>query len=218
LTHPGLPSAEEIHAWVAPYDWHQGHLAEMWEQVSAEERTRAGRFHFRKDRDRFVSRRGFRRVLLARYLGVEPEDLEFRSGVLGKPQLAPLHGFLRFSASSSGDLILVGVTVDREIGVDIQQVGGDRQMGEFFRHWTLQEALAKAKGTGLAGELDAAFTATLSGSPNPSVSDERTSWSAVHLWPEPGYAAAIVVEGEVGRLNCRHWERGPRLAFSVASP
>jgi 4'-phosphopantetheinyl transferase len=209
----------------------------MWEHLSAEERTRAGRFHFQKDRDRFVSRRGFRRVLLARYVGVEPEDLEFRSSVLGKPQLAPIHGSLRFSASSSGDLILVGVTAEREIGVDIQQaqarlfsdgmidryhfpraVGdlrlvGNRQMDEFFRHWALKEALAKAKGTGLALELDGALTGMPSALPEPNFSCKRSSWSAVHLWPKHGYAAAIVVGDKVGSLSCWKWEGGPRRAY-----
>src|SRR3712207_7045713 len=46
--------------------------------LSADELERAGRFHFRKDRDRFVAGRGALREILGRYAGVAPQRLRFR--------------------------------------------------------------------------------------------------------------------------------------------
>jgi 4'-phosphopantetheinyl transferase len=82
----------------------------------------ASKFHFQRDRDRFVSGRGQLRELLASYLGEPPGKLRFRYSSYGKPALS---GFeLHFNVSHSGGLALLAFSTDHEIGVDDVRVAG----------------------------------------------------------------------------------------------
>ncbi len=81
---PGLAlDATEVHLWQASLD---GRAADIFESfLSADELTRANRFHFIKDRNHFVVARGLLRNLLAAYLGVNCAELRFSYGAQGKP-------------------------------------------------------------------------------------------------------------------------------------
>jgi len=81
--------------------------------LSADERTRAARFHFARDRARFLRRRAALRHLLAGYAGREPHALVFAQGAHGKPAL-PATG-LEFSLSHSGGYAVLAVTRGRRV-------------------------------------------------------------------------------------------------------
>lgn len=146
-----------------------------------DERRRAARFHFEKHRRRFVLSRGFLRVLLGRYLHIEPERVRFAYGPFGKPSLLDEHGArrLRFNASHSHELAVYAFVEDCEIGVDVEYVKEDfatediarhffsayevetltglpeaERAVAFFRCWTRKEAYIKALGSGLSHPLD----------------------------------------------------------------
>src|SRR5262245_31976549 len=55
------------------------------EWLSVDERERAERFRFDRDRQRSVLHRGILRALLGRYLALDPRDIAFASGPSGKP-------------------------------------------------------------------------------------------------------------------------------------
>jgi 4'-phosphopantetheinyl transferase, N-terminal len=57
--------------------------------LSPDERARAARLVFARDRDRFTAARAFLRRLLGEILGVPPARIEFVYGARGKPALAP---------------------------------------------------------------------------------------------------------------------------------
>src|SRR6185503_6129431 len=82
--HPVLRPGE-VHVWRAqlserrPEDW--GHL------LSPAESIRAGRFHFERDRARFICGRSLLRTILGRYLATDPCELRFMEGPHGKPEL-----------------------------------------------------------------------------------------------------------------------------------
>src|ERR1043166_6068483 len=117
----------EVHVWRACLRQDQGTLLACWESLSADERERAGRFHFRRDREHFVTARGVLRDLLGRYTGVEPRLLRFSYDRYGKPALsggaggAPLH----FNVSHSNGLALYAVTRGCEVGIDLEFVRED---------------------------------------------------------------------------------------------
>lgn len=161
--------------------------AELLPALEAEERQRADRFHFARDRDRFIVTRGMLRRILARYLIAAPEAVRFRYGSHGKPTLAPDQNGtdLRFNLSHTEGLALLAVARAREVGIDVERVRPgfaseeiaerffapaevralralprDRQDDAFFACWTRKEAYVKARGEGLSIPLDQ-FTVSL---------------------------------------------------------
>lgn len=146
--------------------------------LSPDERQRAARFHFERDRRRFIAARGLQRAILAQYLGRAPVDLVFHYGPAGKPSLAApgREPPLFFNISRSGACALYAVTTRGEIGVDLESAREvpdwpaiarrlqthdaafvpPRSLAEFFHEWTRHEARMKAAGVGLGGHLGSA--------------------------------------------------------------
>jgi 4'-phosphopantetheinyl transferase len=144
--------------------------------LSADERSRAARFRFERDRRRFIVARGALRGLLGRLLGTAPSELQFVYNSFGKPALSPESGGLKFNLSHSADLALVAIATDREVGVDVEHLRPDEPR-TFFEEWTKQEAYVKARGEGL--------------SDGPVVFAE--GWSLHTFEPAPGYIGALAV-------------------------
>src|SRR5947209_4226270 len=85
----GLPALakDEVHVWRAQLDGSPMRVQELLSTLAPDERERAGRFHFTKDRDRFIVARGTLRSLLGLYLDREPGRLRFGYNPYGKPHL-----------------------------------------------------------------------------------------------------------------------------------
>jgi 4'-phosphopantetheinyl transferase len=155
--------------------------------LSKEERQRAARFAFDRDRNRFVVARGRLRELLAARLGVPPGSVELVYGARGKPALSPrfADAELYFNVSHSGDVAAYAFSHRREIGVDVERVRVIRDTDDiaarffsrreneaylaldqrdklvgFFNCWTRKEAFIKALGEGVHHPLDS-FDVTL---------------------------------------------------------
>jgi 4'-phosphopantetheinyl transferase len=171
LLGPELPP-REVHVWRANADGWSG----LHDDLSDEERSRAVRFRFDKDRRRWVAARTLVRWVLARYLGVEPTKLVLGADANGRPLVLspPDADWLCFSLSHAGDVAVVAVTRDRRVGVDVELVrsgldvvavaqrafgeavaselaceGEARRTQRFFEVWTREEARGKCRGTGL---------------------------------------------------------------------
>ena len=121
--HPTL-MAGDVHVWQAGLDQPDVVLGGLESLLSTNERERAGRFHFERDRRRFVAGRGVLRAIIGAYLGVRPEQVMFGYGQRGKPALAmPLaQGELRFNVSHSHDLALFAFACGQEVGVDLERM------------------------------------------------------------------------------------------------
>lgn len=171
--------ADEVHLWWGSVEAVESlDAARAW--LSDDERRRGERFRRERDARAFCFRRAFRRWILARYVGVAPRELVFDAGANGKPFLVGAEGPC-FSASRSGEHVLVGVTRARPLGVDVERrdprlaeeeelsrlargVLSVREQAEFeclelgergpafLRAWTRKEAWLKAGGIGLARE------------------------------------------------------------------
>jgi 4'-phosphopantetheinyl transferase len=192
--------------------------------LSEEERARAGRFHFERDRRRFIAGRVALRRILGAYLERAPTALVFVLGHHGKPALE--NPGLEFNLSHSGGCGLIAVTRGRRIGVDVEGIRTDFACEDiarrffapaevkilaastpdeyataFFRCWTRKEAYVKARGDGLSLALDrfevpleAAATRAIASCPDDP--SESSRWSLREILPRPGYLGALVVEGE----------------------
>jgi 4'-phosphopantetheinyl transferase len=144
--------------------------------LSEKERARAQRLIHAEQRSHFVLAHGGLRGVLARYLALEPEAIEFQVGSNGKPSIWNQSGALclRFNLSHSHGRMLVAVTKGREVGIDVERVRDkvhvlklaerfyadaeyqdlknrtepDRTR-QFYRYWVAKEALLKGQGRGL---------------------------------------------------------------------
>lgn len=166
----------EVHVWRAGLKPRASELQNLWSILSTDERARAERFCFQKDRDRFVAARGLLRIILGRYLNFEPRQLRFCCGVHGKPALVPESGVeeLSFNLSHSHELALYAVARSRRIGLDLEYLRADLTVDRiaeryfsqrenvllrslpasvrreaFFSFWTRKEAYIKACGGSL---------------------------------------------------------------------
>ncbi len=172
-------SADAVHVWRADLDLEAGRLRSLEQNLSADERARATRFRFARDRERFIAARGLLRKIVAFYLNMAARELRFGYGAHGKPFLAePECSGLRFNVSHSLDLALIAVAYEREVGVDIEHVRTDiavkeiaetvlsepekhalsRFTGEakrmaFLQLWARKEAYIKADGRGVSVSL-----------------------------------------------------------------
>ncbi len=195
--------------------------AALHSTLTAAERTRAARFVFDKDRSVYVTARGTLRQVLGSYLDLAPADVEIVTGPHGKPELAPhLGSQIRFNLSHSGSEALIALTLDHDVGIDIEH-GHDhfdllelaetvfsprerarlaaadpaRHRTLFYQHWVAKEAYIKALGGGLSIPLEAfsvAFDEARPGDRFTIVTNQGTS--PVHgAWIEApdGYAAAV---------------------------
>ena len=178
------------------------------ELLSSDERERAARFHFERDRQQYCATRAVLRILLGAYLQTSPHELEFQYSDKGKPALALRQegSGLAFNASHSGDFALLGFTRCSHIGVDIEKIRddfdtasiarlffsareqdelsrlpADQQHHAFFRCWTRKEAFIKALGEGLSHPLNQ-FDVSLGTSGQVSLTTRPEPEEAAHWW------------------------------------
>lgn len=172
---------DEIHIWCANLDQFATGLNGFIQTLSLDEQKRAQRFYFERDRQRFILGRGVLRTILAVYLSIEPNQIQFSYGKNGKPALDGTHGkgALHFNLSHSEGMALYAFTRSGEIGLDIEYIrkipemepiaeqlfsarerAAFRALPEskkneaFFNCWTRKEAFIKAIGDGLSQPLD----------------------------------------------------------------
>src|SRR6185503_16840317 len=177
----------EVHVWRAQLDLGDGPRAKLEQTLSADERARAGRFHFEKDRHHYIAGRGSLRAILGRYLDLEPDQVRFSYNAFGKPGLDPgaHQSSLHFNLAHSHGLALFAFNRNRQVGIDVEWIRPDFATHEialrffsppevsalcslpsslqptaFFNCWTRKEAFIKARGLGLSLPLDR-FVVTL---------------------------------------------------------
>ena len=188
-----LLEEKDIHVWRAALDSPAINIQGLYQTLSIDERARAEGFHFQKDKNRFVVRRGMLRMILGCYLSVEPSRVRFCYGRHGKPKLADTSAkrTLFFNVSDSGGLALYAFSHDcQQIGVDIEHVRDIPEMDQiaekfftvrenavfhalpkskkkeaFFNCWTRKEAFIKAIGDGLSWPLDKFDVSLVPGEP-----------------------------------------------------
>lgn len=164
----------------------QSHLVSL---LSVEERTRLQRLRLREDQQRFMAARGLLRILIGAQLNLPPERVELDYGPFGKPHVVsrPHVPTVHFNVAHSGKLVLLAMSLTREVGVDIEEMRRDQnweavaqrvfstaeyrdwlrldseeRFMAFFQTWTRHEAGLKALGQGLSDEINADLNARLS--------------------------------------------------------
>jgi 4'-phosphopantetheinyl transferase len=201
-------------------------LADGWRVLSTDERERAARFVFDRDRETYVLAHVLLRLALSHRAPVPPEHWRFRTGPYGRPEVAGSEDRLglRFSLSHTVGLAVCTVTTGSPVGVDAEAMGrrvplelagrclapaeraalavlpAAEQPERFLEHWTLKEAFLKALGIGLSYPL------------------ERISFCVA-----PGGAVEVELPDELGerreawRFGSWRLEGGYRVALAIRS-
>ena len=225
-------TTDAIHVWRAALAVDPATLQRLENLLADDERARAERFIFQQDRDRFIAARGILRELLGTYLQCEPRNIEFSYGPRGKPAISSdgARYPLRFNLSHSQGLALIGVSREREIGIDVERIRpefageeiakryfsarevlelgrlpGELRTEAFFLCWTRKEAYIKAEGDGLHIPLDTFDVSLTPGLPAELHSADQSRWSLRSLTPDSGFVAAIVGEGNGWKLSYFSW-------------
>jgi 4'-phosphopantetheinyl transferase len=140
------------------------------------ERRRHDAFHFERDRHLYRVSHALLRQCLSQYHDIPPADWRLEEGTFGRPEIVARSGCppLRFSLSHTHGLAACAVTLEMDIGLDVEAIdrdidvasvaehvfsvqerqclaacAGSEQRDLFFRYWTLKEAYIKAVGAGM---------------------------------------------------------------------
>jgi 4'-phosphopantetheinyl transferase len=215
-------SGHEVHLWSSQLIRPDLDYNSRLESLSEDERLRARGYHFDRDRREFITRRHFVRIILSRYLKMEPAQIELVCEERGKPRLAgapetlPLH----FNLSHSRHLALLAICRACPVGVDVEKIrpmpemdeiaanffsaqeraqfaaanGTQEKLEAFFTVWTRKEAFLKATGEGIAMQLGQI-----------DCSQPRPDWSMVPLAPAPGFLGAVALGIGHAAPICRQW-------------
>jgi 4'-phosphopantetheinyl transferase len=107
--------------------------------LSEAERERAGRFRMPWLRNRYVAAHAGLRLLGERYFGIAAPCQRFETNEFGKPCLAGVR-HAQCNISYSRDHALIGLSRNKEIGVDIEAIRPIEDASELMeRHYTHEE-------------------------------------------------------------------------------
>ena len=171
---------DRIELWLAFCDEiaDEGLLADYRRLLVEEERQKEARFHFARDRRRYLITRALVRTVLSQYAAVAPQDWRFVEDAYGRPQIVNEDSAARrisFNISHTRTMVVLGVTTGRALGVDtedvhardagleiaehyfaaeevrqLQATSPESQQTRFFEYWTFKESYIKARGLGLS--------------------------------------------------------------------
>ena len=185
-------SKDEVHVWSCSLNLSRSFISSLRSELSGDELDRAERFYFEIDQRRFIARRGLLRVILGRYLKINPRQLRFHYNEFGKAAMVPISSqqTISFNLSHSHGLALYAFGYGRKIGIDLERIRTDisyEQIAErffspqeafelrnlpaiekseaFFNCWTRKEAYIKATGRGLSTPLSDFEVSLIPGSP-----------------------------------------------------
>jgi 4'-phosphopantetheinyl transferase len=171
-------ASNEIHLWITKPEDLLGNdqlLATYSTLLTTTELTKQQRYKFAKDRHDALITRAFIRDLLSYYADVSPQNWQFEKGSKDKPEVINCPLPLRFNISHTKNMIICAVTLEDDIGCDVENTGRSNdvlaiaeryfsakestelfalpeaeQRHRFFDYWTLKESYIKAWGLGLA--------------------------------------------------------------------
>lgn len=219
----------EIHLWLADYDsiddesLHAAYRA----LLNDAEKTQEPRFYFARDRRRYLVTRALVRTVLSRYVSINPKNWIFANTPYGRPEIVneqAKDASLAFNVSHTHSQIVLAVTRDRAIGVDVENIRArevsmdiaghyfappevavlmaapaDEQQYRFFEYWTFKESYIKARGMGLSLPLDKfsfhyPHDRAVGIAIDPSLADDAARWQFWQFRPSPDYLVAVCAE------------------------
>lgn len=230
-------SPETAHIWMVDLSFVDTRSVAYYDLLSEDERDRASRFKFVKDRNNYIVCRAVLRKLSAQYLKMKPQEICFEYTDFGKPRFA-LETAINFNVSHSGDVAVIGFIENQTIGIDIELIKQDFDVLEiahnffskkelyalkrlpeylnylgFYRCWTRKEAFVKAEGSGLSFPLNS-FAVSIDSDETASLLEtnwdekEKDKWTLYPFVPVQNYIAALAVKSKVISAVVNKWQHG----------
>jgi 4'-phosphopantetheinyl transferase len=178
----------------------------------------------------FIVAHALLRTALSRCAAARPEEWRFSTAAHGRPEIdtPPTRPRLRFNLSHTRGLVACAVTLERDVGIDVEHIGrwadtvalarryfsspenrllaglpAPAARARFFSLWTLKESYVKARGLGLGIPLDVVSFQVVPGMPpavsfGPGHDEDARAWQFALLEPRPGCRLAVAARREVG--------------------
>jgi len=232
---PSDLQGNQVYVWHADLRLPKSELARLHDLLNEEEQERALRFKVPMAREQFVISHGFLRLIIARYLGTAPTNVQIAVGEHGKPMLAG-NSKVKFNLSHTDGAATIAVTRNHEVGVDVERVRKDinvlelsdrffsaaeaewirgqsenEQAHAFYLCWTAKEAYVKACGTGLSMPLSR-FSLIPSKNQqkltlqSPDALGERDRWSIWQIHLQPELCCAVAVHAPEAAIHVKKWD------------
>ncbi|MHA4844102.1 4'-phosphopantetheinyl transferase family protein [Flavitalea antarctica] len=232
--HNLILSEDEVHVWRADLEIDERTKTSLLTLLSPDEKNRAQKFRFAKDSRNFIAARGILRLLIGKYLAINPAEFSFQYSKFGKPGIAN-NNTLHFNISHSQNIALFAFSKRFNIGVDVEFVNpdievrdiarnffstneirkllalpGNQQALGFFNCWTRKEAFIKAVGEGLSFPLDKFEVSLEPDKPAALLAtdwdpEEVSKWSVYSLFPGANFVGCLVIEGFVEHVKLWNW-------------
>ena len=216
-----MPDA--VHVWTAPLDVDEHEREEVLKQLSPSERKRVGALLEERAVRQYVISRAMQRRLLAAYVGGHPSEISFGVIAMGKPTLSrPNDIGLTFNTTHSGTMVIIAVTANRDVGVDVEQVRpvpralkvakrcysaeeyemlaslpADKLDRAFLSIWVKREGTAKARGDSVWRGLASWKNGALENTPH------RLGFRVEYLDLGPEFVGVVVARGDDWRVEMK---------------
>ncbi|MCX7843033.1 MAG: 4'-phosphopantetheinyl transferase superfamily protein [Clostridia bacterium] len=175
-----LPYSNGFKAWVVDVRSFKPWLDAIKNCLSKEEMIRGCTITNKNAQELFFLRKGIARILIAHFASRHPCEITFERTDEGKPFIAlPIPNCIYFNISHSKEYLLVGISENRDIGVDIEKIRQDaghavlaesvfsplekalyssyspsEKLRCFYKAWVQKEAVSKAVGKGISYGFD----------------------------------------------------------------
>jgi 4'-phosphopantetheinyl transferase len=219
---------DAVHVWLIRADLPAPEIGGLTSVLDDSERRRAAALALDGHRRRFIAAHGVARVIIGHRLGVPANQIGWRHGLHGKPELTGTPTGVQVNLSHSGELAMLAITDGRRCGIDLQLLPDATQAVRLARRffpaeetgfvasgetpedrvhrfgllWTRKEACLKVTGGRLMPGLRLPVRAALvtdAGGPLPGPFLVRD------LMAPPRFMAAVALEGGAPYRVVRHW-------------
>ena len=212
-----LLEPNHIHIWSTTLSIDPVQEKHLLSLLSPDEQVRIHRIRLSAAKQRAIASRGLLRTILSYYLNVAPELIQLGAGEHNKPYLIqPTHANVKFNLAHSNDEVVYAITLNADIGVDIEkmktafnpaiaeryfspqenteltELSLNEQSHAFYRIWARKEAMVKAIGSGLSLPLSS-FTVAANNIAE-TIELQAKTWFLQPLSILPDYASAVACQ------------------------
>jgi 4'-phosphopantetheinyl transferase len=222
---------DAVHVWLIRADLPAPELGSLTSVLDDNERRRAALLALDGHRRRFIAAHGVARVIIGHRLGVPANQIGWRHGLHGKPELTGTPNGVQVNLSHSGELAMLAITDGRHCGIDLQLLPDatqavrlarrffpaeetrfvasgatpDHRVHRFGLLWTRKEACLKVTG----GRLMPGLRLPVSGTTPTLVTDAGGPlpgpFLVRDLMAPPRFMAAVALAGSTPFRVVRHW-------------
>ena len=211
--------SDDIQIWSVSLDVEDS--SRFFQLLSEDEKKRSARLKSSTVAHQQIISRGILRLLLGKYIGMNPKELVFNDNPFGKPFLCnPADSAICFNLAHSGSLLLFAIGKEKHVGIDVEIIdekidfkritslvfSSDEQLSlslsldpicDFYALWTAKEAILKAAGRGFSYPSNKFSVFISNGITFPSIIPaELTGGCSCSLFsfsPVKGYSAAVAI-------------------------